>query len=51
MPQHELSRVVAAATEGALLLVDKLTESDDGDSVLVVSMHPPERSARNRRRR
>lgn len=29
----------------------KLAESDDGDSVLVVSMHPPERPARNRRKR
>ncbi|MDP2274210.1 MAG: hypothetical protein Q8N23_12210 [Archangium sp.] len=29
----------------------KLTENDNGDSVLVVSMHPPEKPARQRRKR
>lgn len=28
----------------------KLTESEDGDSVLVVSMHPPEKPAKKQRR-
>ena len=53
-PKYAVEKVVAAAQSEHVkdwYVKLQLTEDENGDSVLVVSMHPPEKPAKPRRKK